>query len=98
MGISNSIGFFAKRVPEHRFGRALLAIPLQWIPRNRRRQEHEVVKSRHAAFGPQAADLVQPRLGRLVNVGEHLAIERGALFQGGRRQMTFVRHSRGLIQ
>ncbi len=85
--------FLREARAQHRFGRALLAIPFQRIPRHRRRQENEIIKSRHAAFGAQAADLVQPRLGRLMNVGEHLAVERSAFFQVGRRLVILVRHS-----
>ena len=46
---------------EHRLGRALLAIAFQRIARQRRAEEHQVVEMRQAAFGAQAADLVQAR-------------------------------------
>ncbi len=81
IGISISIGRLANRVPSTVLVDALLAIALERIPRDRRGQKDQIVEGRDAAFGAQAADVVKARLGRLMNVGEHVAVEAGAFFQ-----------------
>ena len=92
IGISNSSGFFAKRVPKHRLGCALLAIALERISRHGRRQKHQIIKGGNPTLGSEAANIVEARFGGLVDVGEHLSIERGTLFESPAGRMIGVRH------
>ena len=65
---------------QDRFCRALLAVAFEGIVRQRGGEQHQVVEGGQAAFGAHAADVVNAAFGRLVNVGDHVAVERITLF------------------
>ena len=68
-------------VTEDDVGVAALAVPLEGIARHGGAQEEQVVEVRDRALGTPAADVVDPRLGGLLDGGDDAAVEGGGLAQ-----------------
>ena len=92
-------GFLRVARAEHDVGIAPLPVPLQRIARHAGAEENQIVEARHSPLGAPAADRVEPRLSRPLDLVDHVAVERSRLLhsemarRGGRR-LSSRRHER----
>ncbi len=73
-----------RRVPvaQHDIGVAALAVALERVARHARPEEEQVVEVRHAALGPEAADVVDALARGALDLVDRVAVEQRRLAQG----------------
>ncbi len=64
-------------------GGAALPVALQRIARHAGAQKQQIVEVRHAALGPEAADVIDPRAGGTLDLGDRVPVKDGRLAQSG---------------
>ena len=85
--------FLGEACTEHRLRDAFLAIAFERVSRRARGEEHEIIERRQLPFGSESANVIQPMLGRLLDVIQDMPVERETFFA-----MNLVAHFNTLVQ